>query len=334
MKNLLSARMNRRRFLQASAAGLTSSAFVSAAEKDKDAAGFTFRYIVGSSMYGELPLAEILPDVPKTGAKFIDIWPRKHGNQREQVAEMGVEPFAEMLKTHDVKLGCSTRYDLGPLGLKDEMKFVAGLGGDLLIAGGNGPKGLAGEELKKAVQVFAEELKPHADAAGEAGVRIGIENHGNNLIDSADSLKWLVDFTPEQIGIGFAPYHLERLGLGAQDLGDLILALGNRIAMYYAWQHGEGCMDPAPIETLLLQLPGRGKLDFGPQVTALRQIDYAGYTEIFMHPVPRGIPILPTAAETTGAINDSRDYLEKLLAGMINVQLDGKKFGFTLGYPF
>lgn len=314
--------MNRRRFLQTSAAGLASSAFVATAQEPKSDSPFAFRYIVGSSMYGELPLAEILPDVPKTGAQFIDIWPRKHGNQREQVDEMGVEVFAAMLKTHGVKLGCSTRYDLGPLGLQDEMKFVAGLGGDLIITGGKGPKGLAGEELKKAVQVFAEELKPHIAAAGEAGMKIGIENHNNNLIDSADSLKWLIEFTPEQIGIGFAPYHLESLGLGAQDLGDLILALGNRIAMYYAWQHGEGCMDPAPIETLLLQLPGRGKLDFGPQVAALKKIGYTGYTEIFMHPVPRGIPILPTAAETTAEIIRAREYM------------DGKIIKFTIGYPF
>jgi hypothetical protein len=36
------------------------------------------------------------------------------------------------------------------------------------------------------------------------------------------------------------------------------------------------------------------------------------YTEIFMHPVPRGIPILPTAAETTAEIVRAREYLEGL----------------------
>lgn len=321
---------NRRQFLQTSTAALASTAFLSSAQDEK----FAFRYIVGSSMYGELPLAEILPDVNKTGASHIDIWPRKHGNQREQVEEMGVDAFAAMLKQHDVKFGCSTRYDLGPFGLQDEMKFVQELGGDLLICGGKGPKGLKGEELKKAVKVFAEELKPHADAAGEAGVRIGVENHGNNLIDSADSLKWLIEFTPEQIGIGFAPYHLESLGLDAKALGELILALGNRIAMYYAWQHGDGCMKPAPVEVLLKQMPGRGPLDFGPQVAALKKINYKGYTEIFMHPVPRGIPILPTAAETTAEIARARDYLEKLKDQSLAIEIDGKSFDFRLGYEF
>ena len=33
-----------------------------------------------------------------------------------------------------------------------------------------------------------------------------------------------------------------------------------------------------------------------------------------MHPVPRGIPILPTTAETTAEINRARAYLQTRLA--------------------
>ncbi len=35
----------------------------------------------------------------------------------------------------------------------------------------------------------------------------------------------------------------------------------------------------------------------------LQKINYSGWTEIFMHPVPRGIPILETAAKVTVEIN-------------------------------
>ena len=164
--------MNRRHFLQTSLAATASTAFLQAAAGD-----FKFRYIVGSSMYGDLKLAEILPEVPKTGAEFIDVWPKKHGTQREQIDEMGHEAFQQLLAKNGVKLGCSTRYDLGPFGLQEEMQTVGKLGGDLLICGGRGPKDLKGEELKAAVKKFAEELMPHAAAAGAAGVRIGIENH-------------------------------------------------------------------------------------------------------------------------------------------------------------
>jgi hypothetical protein len=35
-----------------------------------------------------------------------------------------------------------------------------------------------------------------------------------------------------------------------------------------------------------------------------------------MHPTPRGIPILPTAAEVTAEINRARQYLEDRLAAI------------------
>ncbi len=57
-----------------------------------------------------------------------------------------------------------------------------------------------------------------------------------------------------------------------------------------------------------------GDLDFGPLLSALKQMKYSGWTEIFMHPVPRGIPILETASAVTAEINRSRDYLNKLLS--------------------
>ncbi len=74
-----------------------------------------------------------------------------------------------------------------------------------------------------------------------------------------------------------------------------------------------GCMKKLPKEQELLQMPGRGKLDFVPIVGALKKINYNGWTSIFMHPVPRGIPILPTAREVTAEINRSRLYLEDCL---------------------
>ena len=46
---------------------------------------------------------------------------------------------------------------------------------------------------------------------------------------------------------------------------------------------------------------------------ALKKIDYRGFTEIFMHPVPRGTPIRPTAEQVTTEINRARFYLEKCL---------------------
>ena len=306
--------LSRRQFLKVAAVGGATAAVIPHALA-KDA--FRLKYILSSSMYGTLPLSTILPEGAKTGADTIDIWPRVHGSQREQMEEMGQDQFRALLKQHDVRLGCITRYDLGPYKLQPEMKVCAKLGGDLLICGGSGPKGLSGDSLKNAVKTFAEKMKPQAEAAEAAGVKIGIENHSSNLINTPDSMKWLLEFSPSKnIGIAMAPYHLETLGQAATDLAKLVKQLGNRLFMFYAWQHGMGCMKKLPKTQELLQMPGRGKLDFTPIVRSLREIHYRGFTSIFMHPVPRGIPILPTAAETTAEILRARTYLDKCLGSL------------------
>ena len=100
-------------------------------------------------------------------------------------------------------------------------------------------------------------------------------------------------------------------------LGNLIRDLGDSIEVFYAWEHGEGCMTKLPKQQELKQLPGKGPLNFGPIVEALMDINYQGWTEIFMHPVPRGVPILETAAEVTSEINKSRQYLDAIVAATV-----------------
>jgi sugar phosphate isomerase/epimerase len=302
--------MSRRQFGAATSLALATS-LLPPDVLGEEAAGFRLRYIVGSSMYGYTRLEYLLPDVHKTAATAIDIWPKSHGNQREQLDELGEEKFAALLEQHDVSLGCITQYKLGPFGLQDEMRLAKRLGCQTIVTGGKGPKDLKGTELKAAVAKFIEQLKPHLAVAEETGVTIAIENHANNLVDSADSLKWLAELRPSKhLAIALAPYHLPQ---DEAALGKLIRALGNSIAMFYAWQHGMGCHVKLPKEQELLQMPGRGKLDFTPLLSALKDINYAGWTEIFMHPVPRGIPILETTAAVTAEINRSRAYLEHIL---------------------
>ncbi len=271
---------------------------------------FELNYILASCMYGTLPLAEIVPEVKKIGSERIDIWPRVHGNQREQVESMGNAAFADLLATHGVELGVSTRFDLGPFGLAEEMAFAQEFGASLIVTGSEGPKDLTGEELRAAVANFAEGLKPHIAAAEKHSITISIENHGSALIESPDSMRWLIEFTDSPyLGIALAPYHLpDDAALVAQ----LIEDLGQGLALFYAWQHGMGCHEKLPKEQELMQMPGRGTLDFAPILSALKKINYAGWTEIFMHPVPRGIPILDSTADVTDEINRARHYLDKL----------------------
>ena len=85
-----------------------------------------------------------------------------------------------------------------------------------------------------------------------------------------------------------------------------------------------GCHEKLPKEQELLQLPGKGDLDFLLLVDALRKINFRGWTEIFMHPVPRGIPILDTASDVTAELERSRLYLEGLVATGTTSAGDGR----------
>lgn len=276
--------------------------------------GFQPNYILASCMYGTAMLDEILPEVRKTGASHLDIWPRVHGNQREQLDELGEIRFLELMDAHDVNLGCITQYKLGPFGLTSELPLAKRLGAKTIVCGGVGPAGLKGSELKSAVRKFADQMKPHAELATQCGVTIAIENHANNLIESPDSIKYFCEFkNSSNLGIALAPYHLPQ---EEPLLCDLIRATKGSMSMFYAWQHGMGCMVKLPKSQELLQMPGRGELDFAPIMQTIVETEYRGWIEIFMHPVPRGLPIMPTTAGVTSEINRARRYLARCVASV------------------
>ncbi|MES2506665.1 MAG: sugar phosphate isomerase/epimerase family protein [Verrucomicrobiota bacterium] len=297
--------MNRRHFLQSLAALTAAPAWAASSP-------WKLNYMLASAMYGNLSLTEILPEVKKTGATAIELWPKKHGTQREELDAMGHDKFADLLEQHGVSFGGSTRYDLGPLKLTEEIKLVKKLGGTFIVTGGTGEYKVTPEQLRLNVKAFVEKMKPHAALAAENGVEIGIENHINNLIDTPDSLRWLADDIRDLpgIGIALAPYHLPQ---DPKLLSDLIRHIDQKMTLFYAWEHGLGCMKPMPKEEEIQQMPGRGKLDWKPLLQALKDVNFTGPTEIFMHPTPRGIPILPTAAETTAEIVRAKNHLDSLI---------------------
>jgi len=289
--------LTRRAFLAQSTAAAAGLALAGRASAE----AFRLRYIVASSMYGRLPLDEVLGEVPKTGATHIDIWPEKHANHREQIEAMGRERFAELLARRGVTVGILTHYDLGPFALGPAMASAQEFGARVIVTGGM-PK------TKAQAAAFVANMKPHLAQAEKHGVVLAIENHG----ESADAIRHLADAAPAgRMGVALAPYHLPQ---ESALLARLIADLGPRLVHFYAWQHGKGCMQKLPKEEELLQMPGRGPLDFGPLLAALRRIDYKGWTSVFMHPVPRGIPILPTAAEVTAEILRAHRHLDERLA--------------------
>ncbi len=303
--------MNRREACRVFGGALVFPAILKAAQKKS----LKLNYTLSSALYGEMALDVILPEIAKAGCQSIDIWRRRHGNQREQIAEMGDAACQALLEKHSAQISVSTCYPLGPLGLQEEMEWLHQYGGKVIVTGsGRYPDSdPVGAAAKAQVKTMLETLKPHVAKAEENGITIALENHSKQLLYHPDALRYFAEYNKSpNLGVAFAPHHLH---LFEDEIPSLVHDLGNEnIPFMYFQEHSEGIFVKTSKEIEMQQLPGYGGgLDYRLIVAALRDIDYTGLVEIFMHPVPRGIPILPTVNEITAAINKSRSYIEECL---------------------
>lgn len=300
-----------RRYLLQSAAGCAAVAIARTTPSGVAKEEFRFRYLLGSSLYGYASIESILREASKLQCTAIDLWPRVHGDQREQLDTMGEDAFRKLLDQHQTKLGCITQYKLGPFGLAEEFRLAQRLGCKTIVTGAKGPSKLQGTALRNAIGDFIEQLKPHVALAEECGVVLAIENHANNLMESEDSLRIFAELaTSKNLAIAFAPYHLPQDSVRLAKLLEEVLP---KVDVFYAWQHGNGSMTKQPREEEWLQLPGFGPLDFKPMVEVLRRGDYRGWTELFMHPYPRGLAIHESVEKSTEVLMKSKQYLESLI---------------------
>ncbi|MCB1098971.1 MAG: sugar phosphate isomerase/epimerase [Verrucomicrobiae bacterium] len=294
-------------------AGATAASLARTAQSAPETTGFKLRYILSSAMFGEMPLDTILPEVAKTEAEAIDIWCKPHGNQREQIDAMGHDQAQALFAEHKVTPAVFTRYPLGPFALQEEMRVAKNFGAAILVCGTGGPSEPKGIDARKAMREFLEKMKPHVAAAEAQGLTIALENHDRQLLYHPDSLRCFAELNKSKhLGIAFAPHHLHAF---TDEIPALIRDLGaDHLPFIYFQEHSEGIRNKVAKEIEMQQMPGfGGSLDYKPVLKALEDIGFTGYGEIFMHPTPRGIPILPTVAEITNAINRSRAYLESCL---------------------
>ena len=125
---------------------------------------------------------------------------------------MGHDRFAELLGRCRVRLGMTTRYDLGPFGLSPELPFLARFGAKLVVTGSAGPPDLSGPKCKTAVRQFIEKMKPHVAEAEKHGVTIAIENHLQALVSTPDSLRYFAELsTSPHLGIAWRPITCRRM---------------------------------------------------------------------------------------------------------------------------
>ncbi len=308
--------ISRRRFCAMAGGAIAVNALAGprrtcAAGPNGGAARFRLNYIVSAAMYGTAPLASVLDEVKKAGADSVDVWPKPHGDHREQMDRLGLDRAETLFKERGIRLGAITRYDLGPGQLSNEIDVLHRFGGKMIVTGAKRPHGTT---VKEQVRNFVQSMKQDVEIAAKHGITIGIENHARTALTTPDSLRYFAEFIDfPNFGLAMAPYHLPQDPLA---IASLITDLDEKLVFFQAWEYGMGCMEKLPKDQELMQMPGRGKLDFEPIVAALAKNNYQGWTEIFMHPVPRGIAIHETNDKVTAEINRSRAYLERCLAAV------------------
>jgi sugar phosphate isomerase/epimerase len=237
--------------------------------------------------YASLPVEEACRRIAALGFEAIDLWSPYTGcpHLDDAMDRLGAERLKELLDGIRLKPYAFSVYVGGFAKYAD---FIGAMGGGIAVRGSSHP--CPPEELSARMKEFVDSLKPELELAQEHDAYLAIENHGNALLDSLDSLKAFVDVNRSaRLGIALAPYHLQRGGISVEDA---IAVCDKQLLFFYAWQNQPGTQ----------QLPGIGPTDFTPWLAALAKIDYRGYVNPFMHGEPE-----PDAM--TAALRQSREYL-------------------------
>ena len=226
------------------------------------------RLSTSSIHFMRLPIEQACKQVAKLGFEAIDIWSAHEGCPHlDDVAKrLGADGLKKLLTKNKLKLFAFSVYSGG---YERYAELLGKAGGGVAIQGSAGP--CKPDELTGRMRQFVENLKPLVELAEKNNSYLAIENHGNALLNSLDSLKAFVDInTSKRLGVALAPYHIQTL---KASVPEAIRICGRQLFFFYAWQHYPGSK----------QLPGIGPTDMTPWVEALAKIRYRGYVNPFMH---------------------------------------------------
>lgn len=237
--------------------------------------------------FASLSIEKAVETIARLGFDAIDIWSAHAGcpHLDDALDRLGPDGLTDLLAKHELDLYSFSVYAGG---YARYAELLGACGGGVAIQGSSSP--VPPEELTSRMRTFLEGLKPMAELAEANDSYLAIENHGNSLLDSVDSLKAFADLnTNERLGIALAPYHIQRQD---ESVVDAIRACGEHLLFIYMWQHEQGTA----------QLPGIGPADMKPWLEALAEIEYDHPVTPFMHGEPE-----PEAMEH--AIAQSQTYL-------------------------
>ena len=284
--------LNRRSFLRA--IGLSGAAAVTSpvlsAWSQETAAGVKWRMRLSASSihFMGLPIERACERIARLGFEAIDIWSAHEGCPHlDDVAErLGPDGLKALLAKHKLKLFAFSVYRGG---YERYAELLGKAGGGVAVRGST--KACKPEEITIRMREFIDSLKPLIELAEQHDSYLAIENHGNALLCSLDSLKAFVDTnTSPRLGIALAPYHIQTL---KASVPEAIRICGKQLLFFYAWQHYPDVQ----------QLPGVGPTDMTPWLRALADVRYRGYVNPFMH----GHPASDVMEENLAT---SRDYLK------------------------
>jgi sugar phosphate isomerase/epimerase len=260
--------------------------------KPTDEPPWRMRLSTSSIHFMELPIEKACEKIAELGFEAIDIWSAHEGcpHLDDVASRLGPDRLKELLNRHKLKLFAFSVYQGG---YARYAELLGRAGGGIAIQGSAAP--CKPEERTTRMRQFIEGLKPLLELAEKHNSYLAIENHGNALLDSLDSLKAFVDTnTSPRLGIALAPYHVQAI---KASVPEAIRICGRQLLFFYAWQHGPDTK----------QLPGVGPTDMTSWIGALAQIRYRGYVNPFMHGHP-GTEIMMTSLAT------ARDYLKRCYA--------------------
>ena len=285
--------IGRRSFLKLTGVAAASYAAGAASAADPvNAATWPMRLSTSSIHFMELPIEQACDRIAKLGFEAIDIWSAHEGcpHLDDVASRLGPDGLKELLDKHKLTLFAFSVYAGG---YARYAELLGKAGGGVAIQGSAGP--CKPEELSARMRQFLEGLKPLIELAEKHDSYLAIENHGNALLNSLDSLKAFVDLNRSpRLGIALAPYHIQAL---KASVPEAIRICGKQLLFFYAWQRQPDTK----------QLPGVGPADMTPWIRALAQANYRGYVNPFMHGHP-GTDVM------TANLKTARDYLKNCYA--------------------
>lgn len=284
--------LDRRRFLGLMGAAMAlpgqPCACALASDRVTDADPWRMRLSTSSIHFKGLPIEQACERIAELGFEAIDIWSAHEDCPHlDDVAErLGPDGLRALLARCKLKLFAFSVYRGG---YARYAELLGKAGGGIAIQGSAGP--CRAEELTGRMHQFIESLQPLIELAETHDSYLAIENHGNALLNSLDSLKAFVETNRSpRLGIALAPYHIQAL---KASVPEAIRICGKQLFFFYAWQRQDGAK----------QLPGVGPADMQPWIKALAEVRYRGYVNPFMHGHPEP-EVMATHLVT------ARDYLK------------------------